>query len=520
VIAFATLSGPVPKLGVVAVALLAAGAILTSEERPRAWAMLGALLLAPALLLADIWSSPQLGVIHRHPAPAAVGAAVVLVALGGLAWQIARRPRLLAPLAVLALPFRVPVSVGGHTSNLLVPLYFVIGAACLAWIGPVLFGDRAGAGPAFAGPGEEAGRGRAERAPLRFEQILAGVLVLYGIQAIYSVGFAQALQNMVFFYAPFALLLARLRDLEWDRALLMRCLQATVALAVLFACIGFVEEATKTLLLNPKLIATNESHPYFTVNSVFFDPDIFGRYLALVMILLVAVLLSLGRARDQLVVTAVLAILWAGLVLTLSRSSLAALLLGLATLAASRWRLRPVLVAGAVLILAGAAALAISPTTFGLNQGLNNASSGRAGLVTGGLSMFGDRPVWGYGSGAFENEYQRQHRGACSTLCASHTIPVTVAAEQGVIGLIAYFALVISALVALLRGIRDDPARAAIAAAFLALVLHTLLYADFLEDPVTWTLLAIGGALASQEAARRYAAEREERRRRRSTAHA
>ena len=36
----------------------------------------------------------------------------------------------------------------------------------------------------------------------------------------------------------------------------------------------------------------------------------------------------------------------------------------------------------------------------------------------------------------------------------------------------------------------------AIAAAFIALVFHTMLYADFLEDPITWTLLAIGTALA------------------------
>ena len=38
--------------------------------------------------------------------------------------------------------------------------------------------------------------------------------------------------------------------------------------------------------------------------------------------------------------------------------------------------------------------------------------------------------------------------------------------------------------------------RAAIAAGFVALVLHTWLYAAFLEDPVTWTLLALGTALA------------------------
>jgi len=35
-----------------------------------------------------------------------------------------------------------------------------------------------------------------------------------------------------------------------------------------------------------------------------------------------------------------------------------------------------------------------------------------------------------------------------------------------------------------------------VGAAFLALVFHTMLYADFLEDPVTWTLLGVGVALA------------------------
>ena len=51
-------------------------------------------------------------------------------------------------------------------------------------------------------------------------------------------------------------------------------------------------------------------------------------------------------------------------------------------------------------------------------------------------------------------------------------------------------------LVVLVRGTRRDPARAAIAAAFVALLVHTMVYADFLEDPATWALLAVGVALA------------------------
>jgi putative inorganic carbon (hco3(-)) transporter len=63
----------------------------------------------------------------------------------------------------------------------------------------------------------------------------------------------------------------------------------------------------------------------------------------------------------------------------------------------------------------------------------------------------------------------------------------------------------VAALAMLLRGLperlrRGPPtgaavARAAIGAAFCALVLHTLVYAAFLEDPLSWTLLAVGAAL-------------------------
>ncbi len=201
---------------------------------------------------------------------------------------------------------------------------------------------------------------------------------------------------------------------------------------------------------------------------------------------------------------AVLAVLWAGLVLTLSRSSLAALLVGLGVIGALRWRAKPVLLAAAAVVVIGVFALAISPKTFGLNQGLNGASSGRAGLVSGGLRLFGDRPLWGYGSGSFGREYLCHIQHQCgppsstsTTLSASHTIAVTVAAEQGLIGELPYIALVIVSIVVLVRGARFDPARVAVAAAFVALAFHTELYADFLEDPLTWTLLGIGTALAS-----------------------
>jgi hypothetical protein len=51
--------------------------------------------------------------------------------------------------------------------------------------------------------------------------------------------------------------------------------------------------------------------------------------------------------------------------------------------------------------------------------------------------------------------------------------------------------------VVLLRGAKESAARAAVAAAFAALVVHTFFYAAFLEDPLTWTLLGVGVALAA-----------------------
>jgi hypothetical protein len=39
-------------------------------------------------------------------------------------------------------------------------------------------------------------------------------------------------------------------------------------------------------------------------------------------------------------------------------------------------------------------------------------------------------------------------------------------------------------------------ARPAVLAAFVALLVHTLSYAGFFEDPITWVLLAIGASLA------------------------
>ena len=123
------------------------------------------------------------------------------------------------------------------------------------------------------------------------------MLLLYALQALYSTDLEQALKNFCLFYVPFAVLFVLLLDTIWTRELLRTSLAVTVGLALVFAAIGCVEFATGHLLIsNEKVVEANDLLPYFRVNSLFFDPNIFGRYLALTMILLAAVLLWTRRA--------------------------------------------------------------------------------------------------------------------------------------------------------------------------------------------------------------------------------
>ncbi|HEY4278707.1 MAG TPA: O-antigen ligase family protein [Conexibacter sp.] len=480
------LAGPAPEAGAVVAVLLVACALVARSQRLRALAMAGALLLAPVLLVADIWNSPQLHTVRAHPGPAAVSAVVAVAVLCGAAALVARRPLLLPLLAVAALPFRIPIQVGGDTSNLLVPLYLVVAVGAIAFIVPALRAD-----PELPEP---------QRAwsPGWMERLLALAVVLYGVQATYSADFDKALQQIAFFYVPFALLFVLLAQVEWTPRLLKACFAVLVGLALVFSGIGVVEYATRHIFLNSKLIASNELHSYFRTNSVFFDPNIYGRFLVVAMLAVAAAMLRTTRTRLLAIGAAVLLGLWAGLVLTLSQSSFVALLIGLATLAVLQWGARRTLLPAAVVVVIAAIAVVASPGTFGVNlHNLDASSSGRTGLVSGGADMFSQRPLQGYGSGSFETEYALHHNVNSEVAVASHTIPVTIGAEQGLLGLLSYIALLAAAFVRLLRGAAATPARAAIGAAFVALIVHTLVYAAFLEDPLTWALLGVGSALAA-----------------------
>jgi O-antigen ligase len=435
------------------------------------------------------------------PGVLALGALAALVAIVVLGLLMHRDPRAFPVLAVIALPFRLPISADGRTVNLLLPLYAVVAAGALVHLLPRLLGDRTREGTA----GKDSQAYRSTRPPMLLDWLLLATIALYALQIAYSADPSKGAQNLVFFYIPFALLYVLLREAPWTPGLALACLGAAVILAVLFAGVGDIEYLRKSLFLNPKVVASNEYDNYFRVNSLFFDPSIYGRFLALVMIAVTTVVLWARGRREQLIGAGVLAWLMVGLVTSFSQSSIAALLLGLAVLAAWRWDVRGTLYVSAALAAIAAVVVLLAPSSlhFGLKGSggsANNATSGRTKLISGGLELFADRPLTGYGAGSFEKEYKLHGGGtAQNATSASHTIPVTVAAEQGIVGLALYVALIVVALATLFAHAGRSPPRIAIAACFAALVLHTWVYADFLEDPVTWTLLGIGVAFGAMQ---------------------
>jgi hypothetical protein len=483
--------------GVLAAAGAAALAILLPAGKARAAAMLAALVLFPALILGDQWHSHQIVDLRDDSNRFALLALLALALSVALAAVFHRWPILLPLAIVAALPFRVPLHAGGDTANLLVPLYLVIAGGVLA-TAVRTWRSKAGDSPATPPPGRTS--------LVWLPRILAAVVLLYALQTLYSPDFSKSLQNACFFFVPFSLVFALLRDVEWDRRLLVGVLWVIGLEALVFVAIGTVEYAARSLFWNDQVIRSNEFHTYFRVNSVFWDPNVYGRWLALAIVVAMAALLWARERRDQALLTGLVAVLWIGLAPTFSQSSFIALLAGLAVLAALRWSLRWTLAAvgaGAVaavlvVLLAGGSSVSVSR--------INIDTSGRANLVSGGIHLFAQRPVYGYGSGSFPRAYREHVNTDKVPVSISHTEPITVAAEQGVVGLAAYAALLVAALWTMGGGglLRFRPAaaggiaaRAAVLAAFVALLVHTMAYAGFFEDPIAWVLMAAGLSLAS-----------------------
>jgi O-antigen ligase len=166
-------------------------------------------------------------------------------------------------------------------------------------------------------------------------------------------------------------------------------------------------------------------------------------------------------------------------------------------LSAVVWRWKSLFALAAVIVVAGGIAVTQPKLMHALRHhttsGLNGATSGRASLVANGIRIAKAHPVLGVGLAGFEHAYsKRTHRTPRKS--ASHNTPVTVAAEQGGIGLVLYFALLGALLVAAYRRINHRVFGMLALSAGLGLVaifVHSLAYNDFFEDPTTWGLIGL-----------------------------
>jgi O-antigen ligase len=284
-------------------------------------------------------------------------------------------------------------------------------------------------------------------------------------------------------------------------------------MGLVFAVIGIVQYETRNIFWNPKVRVDNAYAPsgwFYRVNSVFYDPSIYGRFL--VLAILASLVVVLRRRGDPLWAVAAaltIAITWAGLLPSFSQSSFIALLVGVTLAAVLVWRRNSLYLIAAMLLVVVAAGFASPQIRHRLegkgSSSLSNVTSGRSKLASRGLKLVVHHPVFGVGVGGFKRAYAdlAHLHGREPKAAASHTTPITVAAETGVPGLLLFLALVVVALATAFRRIRngfDGNARLAFGLALTAILVHSLFYNALFEDPTFWGLLALAALAARAEA--------------------
>jgi O-antigen ligase len=454
--------------------------VIVAPRRDLRLAGLGAWIVGCACLAAYLAPS---GHTKVYAAAAVVGAlgAVVLAAI------FRRWPWLIAVSALACVPARIPVHVGNTDASLLVPLYGVVAgaAALLAW---------------ELARGDERTR---ELGPLAWP---LGLLVAWsGLSLLWTKDLHEGAVALLFFWLPFGLLAVSLARLAWNRRWLSFIYVELVGMALAFAWIGVYQYATRDVFWNPKVIVGNAYAPFYRVNSVFYDPSVYGRFLVVAM-LAALVLAVYDRDRRAAYASAgAVVLIWPGLLFSFSQSSFAALMVGTAVVAAFRWRWRAALALGVAAAVIAAVALGTPHIRHSLlresGSGLNQASSGRTKLVTQGMRIALHNPVEGVGIGGFKRAYADRVglRGKEPKKAASHNTAVTVAAETGIPGLLLLGWLVgIALFVTLRRAGAAFKGRAclAIAAALAAIGVHSLFYNALFEDPTSWGLLALAALCA------------------------
>jgi hypothetical protein len=437
--------------------------------------------------------------VRISPALVALGVAGCVV-LGAGAALLVRYPQAVTPVLLAAAPFRPPLQFGSENRfyvaaadsgqlGRLMPLYAVLSAAALALAWQAL-------------------RGRELRPlPLAISVPAAAFLALAGLSLTWSNDLDSGAEVLAFFLFPFATLVAIIARAPFPRWLPRALAAIAVALATLFAVVGLWQAATHQLLFfSPGVEVGNVYASFFRVTSLFRDPSLYSRHLVLgIAVLLVAVFL---RRLHLLLALPMIALLWLGLYFSYSQSSMVALFavtLALAAFAGDRW-MRQAAAVTTVLVLLGGVGLVAAAAE---GESARRVTSDRSRRVELTAKVIQDHPLVGVGLGGQPLASQaRAERGGSPRRFVSHTTPLTVAAELGALGFLAYSGLLLGAIVMIRRVRRHDAALGlGLAAVLLALFVHSLFYSGFFEDPVTWVVLGVGASFVlAREAATERAA--------------
>ena len=136
--------------------------------------------------------------------------------------------------------------------------------------------------------------------------------------------------------------------------------------------------------------------------------------------------------------------MWVGLFFSFSQSSFVALAAGVFVAAVVVWGRSAVVVSAVVVLLLALGSLAVPQVRHRVEaksrSGVDSVTSDRATLVGQGLRIALAHPLGGVGAGGFRRAYAERAGlpGKRPKKAASHTTPVTVAAEEGLPGLVLF----------------------------------------------------------------------------------
>jgi hypothetical protein len=441
--------------------------------------------------------------LSKLTSAAGAGAAVAgMLLLGGAAAVLAWRPAWV-PVAVLATaPFRPPLDFSSSNRFLvsiaedgrlgrLLPLYFVLAAAAAAL-------------------GWRSLRGRQVRAlPPVIALPAAAFFTLAFLSLLWADDVEAGTNLLAFFTLPFAVLLATVGRADYPDFVPRVLAGVALGLASLFAVIGLYQVAThKLFFYAPNLAVSNANTDFFRVTSLFGDPSLYGRHVVLGIGVALALLVT-NRWRTWPLI-GLIVVMWAGLLFSYSQSSMAALLLVTLALGLLTGDRRVRMAVAGLAAVAALAAVAFVAVELINGERLNHITSDRTERVQDTTRVISHHPVIGVGI-AGQPRTSRELAGSDRPTAnfVSHTTPLTVAAELGAIGVALYVWLLVGG-VRLIEQVRrrDEAIGLALAASFVALFVHALFYSGFLEDPITWLVLAVGAGWLSWQAAQRSAAER------------